>query len=233
MNNLGILTALFTEPRKAFDSLAERPRFWFPLLLGIAVALALVGWYYSIVDIDWLIDQQLRASPRSAQMTDEQRAQAAQFMSRGTLMGLSLVAAILLSVLVRSVEAAYYLLAGKIVNVQRSFKQWFSLACWTGMPQVVSALPAFLTLATTSNTQIGQDELSPLSLNALLFHRGIADSGYALLSYINVLHIASLLLLVIGVHQWSKRSWSFSAIFALLPPVLIFGTWALITLGRA
>ena len=33
MNNLALLSALAFEPRKAFDEIAQRPRFWFPLLL--------------------------------------------------------------------------------------------------------------------------------------------------------------------------------------------------------
>jgi Yip1 domain len=233
VNNLGVLVALASEPRKAFDALELKPRVLFPLAVVILAAVGLSVWYISIVDIKWLIEETLRSNPRTANMSEAQLAPAMQFMSRRTFLFSTIAGGILFPVAMRLLEAAYYLLAGKTVNVQRTFKQWLSLACWSSLPQVIAVLPGFLTLAMTSNSQISQVDLSPLSLNALFFQRAMGAPGYALFSAINLLHIASLLLVVIGVHHWSRRSWTFSAIFALLPPALIFGTWALVALGRS
>jgi hypothetical protein len=233
MNNIGLLTALATEPRKAFDELAQRPRVLFPLLLTIAVTILLSVWYLAHVDIQWLIEQSIRANPGTANMTDEQLAPAMRFMSRKTFIGSAVVAGVLLPVIFRVLEAVYYLLAGKIVNVQQGFKQWWSLACWSSLPQILVAIPGMLGLLLSSTTQMPQDDINPLSLNALFFHKAMGSAGYSLLTSINVLHIASLGLAVIGVQHWSKRSWGFSAVFTLLPFTLIYGVWAWFALGRS
>ena len=32
--------------------------------------------------------------------------------------------------------------------------------------------------------------------------------------------------MIVGVRVWSQRSWAFSAIFILLPIVVLYGLWA-------
>jgi hypothetical protein len=226
MGNLDLLSALATQPRKVFDVLAERPRFWFPLLLTLVVGVVTTVWYYKVVDLQWLLDESLRANPRTAAMTDDQRAQALQRMTPAVLMASSVIAVALLVPLLRALEATYYLLAGKVVNVQRSFKQWFALSYWSSLPTLLVAIPTVIMLATTSNGQIDSSAIQPLSLNELFFHRHMADSGYQLLVGISVLQPLAWLLSAIGVQQWSKRSWTFCTVFVLLPVVLIYGGWA-------
>ena len=74
--------------------------------------------------------------------------------------------------------SVYYLLAGKVTNVQRSFRQWFALACWTSMPSLLAIIPAAFVLLTATTAQIDQAELQPLSLNALFFHRAFGEPGF-------------------------------------------------------
>jgi hypothetical protein len=124
------------------------------------------------------------------------------------------------------------LLAGKVTNVQRGFRQWFALLCWTSMPAVLAAIPSAIVLMTATTTQIDQGDLQPLSLNSLFFHRTFDQSGYTLLTSINLLGLLGMYLLVFGVRTWSGRSWLFSAIFSLLPMALIFGVAAFF-MGRS
>jgi hypothetical protein len=226
MVNLDILSLLATQPRKAFDALAERPRFWFPLLLTLVVGVATTVWYYRIVDLQWLLDETLRSNPRTASMTEDQRARVLQTMSPGVLMGSSVIAVALLVPLLRAIEATYYLLAGKVTNVQRSFRQWFALSYWSSLPTLLATIPVFFVLATTSNGQIDSSAIQPLSLNELFFHRHMGESGYQLLVTVSVLQPLAWVLSAIGVQQWSKRSWLFSAVYVLLPVALIYGCWA-------
>ena len=111
MGNLDLLSLLATQPRKAFDALAERPRFWFPLLLTVVVGVVTTVWYYKVVDLQWLLDETLRSNPRTAAMTEDQRAQALQRMTPGVLMGSSVVAVALLVPLFRVLDTTYFLLA--------------------------------------------------------------------------------------------------------------------------
>lgn len=230
MNNFELAVALVLEPRRAIGEIEARPRFLFPLLVTVLVTAAAVFWYYSVVDAAWLIDTSIRNNPRTRQVTEEQLAQASQFMTRNVLMYGSLVGVVLVSVIVRLLEATWYLLAGKVTNVQRSFKQWFALACWTSLPQILAVLPAIPLLLMAKSPQIETSALSPLSLNELIFHRGMNEPGYSLFTNINLLHIYTVFLVVFAIKLWSGRSWLFAAVYTLLPCVLIGGVWALVAL---
>jgi hypothetical protein len=126
--------------------------------------------------------------------------------------------------------ALYYKIAGQVTGVSRSFRQWFSLNCWTSLPQVLATLPGLLVLMATTNRQVGQSILSPLSLNELFFHRTMSQPGYAFLTSVNLVLLASLFLAVLSVRLWSGRSWFFCTVFTLLPTALIFGIWGLVAL---
>src|SRR6478735_9873791 len=223
MNNLALLSALAFEPRKAFDEIAQRPRFWFPLLLLIVASVGLSVWYCSIVDIQWLTDQTLRNSGLTRRMTEEQIEAAIARGTRGTIIAQALIVGSLGLVLLRVLESVYLLLAGKITNVQRSFRQWFALSCWTSLPGVLAVVPAAMVLLGATSAQIPQADLQPLSFNELLLHLTPKDSGYLLWSNFGVLSLLSLYLSSLGVKLWSGRSWLFSVLFATLPVLLLVG----------
>ena len=230
MRDFQLAIALITQPRKAFAELDERPRFWFPLLLSVGCTLALLLWYYAVVDVDWLIDKSLSANARAAQMTEEQRAMVASRMSRNVLMWSSVGVGVLAVLGLRLVEATYLLLAGKIVNLQRSFKHWFSLGLWTSLPPLLTVIPSVLLLSLSDTRQMDASVMQPLSLNEIFFHKAMGAPGYTLLTSLSVLQPVAWLLAVIAVQTWSRRSWLFSSSFVLLPVIVCYGAWAAFTL---
>src|SRR6187549_600665 len=72
MNSMAMLQALVFEPRKAFAEMAERPRVLFPLLLLIVATAGIALWYYRVVDLEWMTDQQLRNSGIAKALTEAQ-----------------------------------------------------------------------------------------------------------------------------------------------------------------
>ena len=236
MNSWAILQALIFEPRRAVEAIAERPKFLFPLALTIVAAAGLVLWYYQVADLAWVTDRSIRSSPFAARLTEAQiEAQVAAAGDHPTRAGVFAVIATSFGLVVfRLLEALYYSLAGKVTHVQRSFGQWFSLACWTSLASTALAvIPSAIVLLLATSTQIDQGDLQPLSLNSLFFHRSFDQPGYSLLTSINVLHFVALYLTALAVCIWSGRSWTFSAVFASLPWVLICGVWAYFSMGRS
>ena len=228
MNNIQTALALLLEPKNAIGEIEARPRFLFPLLVTVLATAAVTFWYYSIVDMEWFIDQTIRASSRAQGATEEQLAQSAQFMTPGVVKWWSVVVIILFTVGARLLESIWYLLAGKVTNVQRSFKQWFALASWTSLPQLIVVLPAIPLLLMAKSSQLNPGSISPLTLNELIFHRGIGEPGYSLFTTLNLVHIFTLYLAILGVKLWSGRSWLFASVYVLLPIVVICGIWALV-----
>lgn len=230
MKNTELSLAVLTSPSSAFAELQERPRFWFPLLAVLIGVVALMAWYYSFVDVQWLMEQTLSTNPRTAQMTEAQRAQAIAQTSRGMMLWSSVIIVAVVVALLRLLEALYYSLAGKITNVERSFRHWLALATWTGLPSLLGVLASAAMLITAQSNQIDNSALAVLSLNELFFHVPMGGKGYTLLTSLTVLHPWLWWLTALGVRVWTGRSWTFSSIFALLPVVVCYGAWAAISL---
>ena len=228
MGNMGIVQALVFEPRKAFAEIAERPRYWFPLLVFVIASTGILVWYASIADLGWATDRDLRHGILAGRLSEEQIAQQVQaagnfrvvsIVIQGILIPIALFVFLLIA-------ALYNFLVGKMVAFERSFRQWFSFVCWAALPAALAAIPSALMLATTETTQFGREALKTLSLNALIFHRTIDEPGYAFYSSIDLFQLAVLYLSLLGVKIWSGRSWLFSILFVGIPWVLIYGTWA-------
>jgi hypothetical protein len=156
-------------------------------------------------------------------LSEEQIAQLAQAAAgrnaiAATLYGIGYT---LVLVLFTLLVALYYLVAGNVTNVRRSYSQWFALTCWTSLPTALNAIPAAVVLATASSNQIPQESLQPLSLNALFFHRAVGEPGYAILANVSVLYLLSIFLTILGIKFFSGRSWLYAFTFWLTPVVLL------------
>src|SRR5215475_11503320 len=77
------ITGIFFEPGKTFEDIGRRPTWLLPLALIVIAVLAFSLTYGQHVGWEQMMRQQLTNSPRTAQMTPEQReaaiAQAARF----------------------------------------------------------------------------------------------------------------------------------------------------------
>jgi hypothetical protein len=229
MNNMELAGALVTSPSAAFADLKEKPRFVFPLVVVCVTTAAILFWYYSIVDFDWLRDRMFSGNPRMANMTEQQRERAEKamtMMSANFLMWSSIISVIVMIPAMRAIEAVYFLLAGNVANIRFKFEQWFALSCWTALPHLIGTASMAVYLLTTGTNQISNEELSLLSLNELFFHKSLGDKGFTLWSSLTLIHPWAWWLTALGVRVWSGRSWLFSSVFALTPIVLMYAAWA-------
>jgi hypothetical protein len=217
-----LATQMFSSPAKVFAALKERPVFALPMWLMLLGTVAVTGWYYGIVDIAWLQDQQMEA----ANVPAAQR-EAVANVPRAVFLFSAMIAAPIAIIVIMTISALYFMLAGAITNVRYSFKHWFAFAWWAASPAIIAFIPSFLILATASTTEIPTSALQPLSLNELIFHAAPGDKGYNFLQSVGLVQIVSAVLTVVGVKVWSGRSMLFSLVFGLLPTVLIYGVWAL------
>ncbi len=228
MNNLALSVALATAPSSAFAELRERPRFWFPLLVVILSTVALVYWYYSVVDIEWLKDLMFSNNPDIQKLPEEQRAQAISMYGRNTLLLGSVIGVVVVLPVISALQALYLLLAAKVTGLQPGFKHWFAMSCWTGLPVLLSTVVSAILLLLSDTAQVSPSVMQPFSLNELVFHRPIGSPGQTLLESLNIPSLLTWGLMIIGVHTWSQRSWAFSTLFILLPVVVIYGIWSIL-----
>ncbi len=225
MNNLQVARQLFTSPARAFTELKQKPVFALPMCLTIIGTILVTAWYYSKVDIVWFQEQALAAAKVSA----AQQQQLATAPVRSILIWGSAIAAPIVLIIVVSISALYFMLAGSLTNVRYSFKHWFAFNWWTSSPQIIAFIPSILILALSNTAQKPVSSvLATLSLNELVFHRAMGTAGYSLLSGVGLVQVATACLTYIGLRAWSGRSPLFCLVVALLPTMLIYGIWALV-----
>jgi uncharacterized membrane protein YhdT len=226
MNNLAIAGALATAPSTAYAELRERPRFWFPLLLIVLTSTAMVYWYYSVVDIEWLKDAMFSQNPKIQAMPEAQRAAAMGMMSRTTMLWGSVAGSLIALPIVFLLVALYFLVAAKVTKQPQGFKHWFAFTCWSSLPVLLGTVVSAIVLLMSSSPQISPSSLQALSVNELLFHVPLGSPAQPLLDSLTIPSFLSWALMIIGMHTWSQRSWVFSAIVVLIPSVVIYGIWS-------
>jgi len=229
VNNIALTVALATAPSTAFAELRERPRFWFPLLVVVFSTVAVLYWYYSVVDIEWL--KELVFSNSDLQiLPPDQRAEAMAMLDRNTMLWGSVAGSIFDTAIVFLSSASCFLLAAKLTRLPQGFKHWFAFSCWTAMPMLLSAVVAAIMLITSDSPQVSPSVVQPLSINELL-HRPMGSPGQSLLESLSIPSLLSWILMILGVRVWSQRSWAFSTAFVLLPIACIYGIWAFLAFG--
>ena len=171
MNNIALTVALATAPSSAFAELRERPRFWFPLLILVFSTVAIVYWYYSVVDIEWLKDLMFSNNADLQALPQDKRAEAMAMLGRNTMMWGSVAGAIFAMPIVFLVSALYFLLAAKVTKLPLGFKHWFAFSCWPLLPLLLSTVVAAIMLIISDNAQVSPSVMQPLSINELLLHK--------------------------------------------------------------
>jgi hypothetical protein len=221
MTPMQTFVALITNPSRAFNELEKSPRYAAPMILLLVANIGLIIWFYAIVDVDSLVNHMLAARP----LTDAQRAQAAGLITRNTLLFGALIVGLLTLFVTQVVQAFYFFFTYEFLDVQRSFRQWFALTWWCSLPQLITTAAAAVIIL-FSHASASAGVLSPFSLNQLFFHFDPEDNGYSLLNSITLVQVLTVLLMVIGAHTWSKRSWVLDVVVVILPRVVLYGIWA-------
>lgn len=230
MSPLSTLLAIFVEPARAMQAVREKSMVWLPLLLLIAGTALVWVWYFQMVDIAWLQDQMLSAS--GGELSAEQIAASKSFMTRGFLMGSTVISVIIILPLIMLISAVYYLLAAKVIGSDIGFGKWFAFAVWTSVPALLLVPAGIIKILMSSNGQLTQQAVNPLSLNELLFHLPLSSPWAGLANAIHIPSIWAAVVAIIGYKLWTAKSTVSSTIVVLLPLVVIYGGWALVAFLR-
>jgi hypothetical protein len=231
MKNTALAWSIFVDPKAALAALEKSPRYWFPILaVALSSALALVC-YYNFVDFAWLTEHMISSNPKLQQMSEAQRVKATGYMSKEVVASASVAGALVVLPGLRLLEAVYYLLAGRVTDIPRSFQQWLTLSSWSSLPAVIATIVMALFLLLHRGNQVSVEETQILSLNELFFHAQPGSPWYTILLSLTILQPWMWWLSVMGVRQWSGRTVAFSTAFVMLPVAVVYGCWVLIALS--
>jgi hypothetical protein len=217
------LIGLFIEPGKAFASIEKKSMIWLPLILSMLGGAALLFFYYQQVDFAWLQDKLIVGK----EMDPAQREAALKFMSKNTLVIMSLIGALIGPPIVYAITALYYLMVAKVGDIPAGYVKWFALAAWASVPNLLGLVLGFIQIALSEHGRLAPNQLNPLTLNQLFFHIDLNLPWASLLDSINVCSVWTIILLVIGFQAFSKKSRVASIAIVLAPIVLILGVMAI------
>jgi hypothetical protein len=199
---------IFASPGEAYAALAARPSFIVPLLALVLGNCALVAWYYSQVDIGWLVQTSLEAAGQ--ELPPEVREQAAAGPGEGYRMIVGTAAAVASGVVVLVVVllmAGYLSGVSLLTNDGVSFKRWLSLVSWGSLPVVLGLVASTVNLALNDVTFLPPTQIDLFSLGNLL---GIDAAGgglsRGLLHWVSVPTIWALALIAFGYRAWTGKS---------------------------
>ena len=220
------MTDIIASPGKALDEVKQHTSWlWWPLLVSIGLAMGVFAYYYSWVDFSWLVEETIRGLPA------ENRAESAdavrEFMKPGQTMWITLLSILVMSFIIYTISAVYYLLVNKMTSgAEIGFGQWFSFSVWVSFVNIFGSLAMLATVLMADSNQLAQTSIQPLSLNALLIHANPGETWHTWANSVSLLSFWTIFLAAIGYERWTGASTVKSWVIAALPWVLIFGIWA-------
>lgn len=221
-NPMLVMGQMLTEPTIAFRALQKRSYGWLPLALMMATTIAIMYWYYATVDYAWLLERTLSITPDAK---PEQREAMAKMMKPQTFRTIGLAAATIMTPLIMAVSALYFLLAGKFVGANLSYGKWFSFACWTSIPTLLT-IPLMAMQIMSSQGQLAAEDLTMVSLNYLVFHVPPSHAWASWLSSLQLTQVLIVVLTALGLRAWTGCTLKAALLLAMVPTLIVYGGWA-------
>lgn len=232
MSEVSRISGVFFEPVKTFQDIAQRPRFWAPLILMVILGIGFTVLLSQRIGWERIVRQQTEMSPGAQQkmenMPAEQReriermqqsfaplmAYGAAFLARP--LGYLLVAAILLGI-VRG-----------LLSASVTLKQVYAVICYAALPDLFSTILTTIVMFLKDPDEFNL--MNPLAFNPGAFMDPVATSRfvYTLASALDAFTIWKIVLTAIGLRMAANCKISFGgALAAVAVP------WAVLTLGGA
>ena len=224
------LVDIFLQPGKVFEDLRERPRFAVPLLLLLVLSAVLPLWYFTTVDTGWYVQHMLLAAGRDASAADLEKMKS---VMPGTerMAYIGAASAVVVGLVVTCLYALYFMLAGKVTGAAMPFKRGMSLVCWANMPSLLGLVVALVGVATMQpHTAI--ESLMLTNVDPLLVQLPPDSPWLGLARGFSLLNFWTWFLLALGWRTFNRAGWLQSAIVAVLPSLLIYGTMAAFALAK-
>ena len=215
---------ILVSPSEAFTELQQRPSKLFPLALILLSTMAVMFWYFTIVDFDWYIDDTLAAVNLDDEQLEIARAQMAS-MSQTTFKMFGIFSGVIGILVIYVLQSGYLSLISAISGSGQKFGNWFSLVLWTGLPYMLSVVGMVATIALSPNGQLSAYDLDPLTLANLGMQSG-NSSLTAIFNSISLPMLWGVGLTVMGYRQWLDCSLMKAMTVVLAPYLLLMGVWA-------
>jgi hypothetical protein len=225
IGEVGRITGVLVDPKRAFTDIAARPSWILPLVLSTVVGLAFVYLFTSRVGWDRYFHQIAETSSRFQQMDAQARENAIGMQVRfGPIFGY--VFGVIGPPLMALIIGAVILLMAKLGGAALKFKQTFAIAAWASLPRVISGILAIVVMFVKNPDEFNLQ--NPLAFNLGAFMEPPPNSGkfiYSLATSIDLFTIWTILLLAVAISAAARKISFSKAVILVATPWII---WVLV-----
>ena len=219
---------IITSPSEVFSEIKEKPTFWSPFLVLLALMAVTQFIVFKNIDFDYLITSMAEQIAEQQDIAVSEAKQSISILTPTLLMVSSIAGVIIVLPIVFVISAAYLNLIAKLSDDKYKFAHWFSLTCWTSMPTAFTALASIANVLLSSSGQFTETQFNPISLGNLLSIHDSPISG--VLQSIDLTTFWTWALAILGYKFLTQCSGLKASIIVLAPGVLIYGGWAALAL---
>lgn len=209
----------FMSPLSCFAAVYQRPAWsWLAYILVVFSSVVYWGSYFNLVDLNWL------QSTLTAELNLNEEQQAA-WLQREVLLAAEVISDVLGRTTVIALMALWLHLATKQESAPIGYRRWLAASCFIFLPAVIGDIASYASIL------FGSSQLIPAhadlnSLNGLLKLSPLSNWGtYA--SSLPLLAPFYIAITVAALNAWTNFDRGRALAVALLPWIIIFGSWAL------
>jgi hypothetical protein len=227
LSEVSRIADVFANPKRAFADIVVRPRWYVPVVLWVIIGLCFVVLFTQRVGFERMLQQSFDQSPRTQNMTAEQREKSMQvgLAVAKPMAFASAIAGPPLTVLV--VAAVLMLIANSLLGTQITFPQMCAITAYSCLTYLVSTALAIVVMFIRSPDEF--DLKNPLAFNIGAFLN--ADTApkwlVSLCTSLDVFSFWTIALIAIGIMATSRKMTFGKAAVAVLIP------WAVVVLLKS
>jgi hypothetical protein len=230
LGEVGRITGVFFDPKKAFADIAARPGWIVPVVLLIVFYLAYMYCFTTHVGWERSMRQAMETSTRVQNMDPQQRENALQMQLKFAPIGAYIVGPIAI-VVVALIIAGVLLMVCKMMGASLTFKQMFGISAYSMLPGLVSFILMIIVIFTQNPENFNLQ--NPLAFNVGHYLDPPPNTGKALYSVatsIDLFSFWNMLLLAVGISAAAKKFPFSKALVAVAVPwvilVILKAGWA-------
>ena len=226
LGEVGRITGVLFDPKKAFASIAAKPSWIVPVILLIVAYLAFMYCFTTHVGWEHSMRQAMETNSRTQQMDPQQRETALQMQLKFAPIGAYVVGPIII-VAVALITAGVLLLVLKMMGASLTFKQMFGISAYAMLPGVISSILAIVVVFIKNPEDFNLQ--NPLAFNLGAFLEPPPNSSkalYSLATSIDLFSFWTILLLAVGISVAARKFPFSKALVAVVVP------WVLLVLAK-
>ena len=218
---------VYVSPGSAFEDIARKPEFIYPLIVGVVGALAVTETMLAKIGMERIVRNAIEQSGRASNITAEQMQQAVE---RGATVGAvlahlgALLGPPIFLVIVAALGLAF---VNGILGAKLDFKTSLSVAGYANLPGFVGALMAIAVILLGDLETFNPNNPAPTNLGFFLNPLDTSKPLMALAGSLDLFSFWVLALLGIGYSEATKRQ-----VKAFSVSMIYFGGWLVWVLGK-